>query len=325
MCRDCKDTGTITLLTTTEVCDCVLPDTVCSEGAVLECGGFAYRGVNGRAVRIDTPDVPPQAPEPDPACFGTINGVTLHGDPALHRDRAPTYTLEVEDSFGRRTQFTGLEKHQVDTVHVMLKAGWSAEGIRDHLNELWTAARVHESSKAREAEVTAAEARALGGFTVEELDIAAVNIASELEDGMGTRDQADVICRELVRLLVRRTMREVLGTIKRPRFVGGRLQYVEETAGVNPSPYRGYAEMILPRDPVTPEDRAFRKGIGFVSANAQCGKAEFYRRMYGGKPNLAIDCSAIEARLLAHVARTQEQRRERPDPEFPGSASPSAD
>lgn len=57
MCRDCKDTGRITLLTSEKECPCVLQQVICcSEGADIECGGHKYRGVNGRAVRIDPVD-----------------------------------------------------------------------------------------------------------------------------------------------------------------------------------------------------------------------------------------------------------------------------
>lgn len=305
VCRDCKDTGEIVLLTSTKVCDCVLPDTVCSEGAVLACGGFEYRGVKGRAVRIDTDNAKPA--EPDPVCFGTINGVTLHGDPALHRDRAPTYTLEVEDSFGRRTQFTGLEKHQVDAVHAMLKAGWTAEGVRDHLNELWTAARVRQSEKDRQA----ADLEA-AGFTVDEIKAVATKIEERLfsvsDDGEAEQIIFDEIAGLICRKIIRRTLECLIPNIqKMPKggiVSGEKFRQQCGLSFVPESPYHGMAEFIMPR-------------------KKDCPKAEMYRRMYGGKPNPDIDCSQIELRMLAHLQK--EPPLGRPDPEFPGPSSPPPD
>lgn len=309
MCRDCKDTGEIVLLTSTKVCSCVLPDTVCSEGDLLECGGASYRGVKGRAVRIDTPELPKQAPEPDGACFGTINGVTLHGDPALHRDRAPTYTLEVEDSFGRRSQFTGLTKHQVDAVHAMLKAGWTADRVRDHLNEEWTAARVRQSEKDRER----AELLALG-YTHEEIEAVAADIRTEVENALSREDALSAISRGILRLIIRKSLREVVGHMSGSvpnvqRFAKGGVisgERFRQQCGLSfvpESPYHGMPEFIMPR-------------------KKDCPKAEFFKRMYGGKPDLSIDTSQIELRMLAHLAK-EPRNEQRPDPEFPGSSSPA--
>lgn len=311
MCRDCKDTGEIVLLTSTKVCSCVLPDTVCSEGALLECGGASYRGVKGRAVRIDTPELPKQPPEPDGACFGTINGVTLHGDPALHRDRAPTYTLEVEDSFGRRSQFTGLTKHQVDAVHAMLKAGWTADQVRDHLNEEWTAARVRQSEKDRQA----ADLEA-AGFTVDEIKAVATKIEERLfsvsDDGEAEQIIFDEIAGLICRKVIRRTLECLVPNIQK-MHKGGIISKEKCAFSFVPEPCFG-------TNPI-PNDRKLQKTIR-VGMPTGCGKAEFLKRLYGGKPDLSIDTSQIELRMLAHLAK-EPRNEQRPDPEFPGSSSPA--
>ncbi len=306
MCPDCKDTGVIHLLTSTVPCACRLDAALAPTIEMMK----------DRGVRIDTSKL-------DEACFGTINGVTLHGDPALHRDRAPTYTLEVEDSLGRRSQFTGLEKHQVDTVHAMLKAGWTAEGIRDHLNELWTAARVRQSDKDRQA----ADLKA-AGFTVDELKALATKIEERLftvsDDGEAEQiifdEIAGLICRNVIhgamKSLIPNVMSWPKGFAKGGIVSGERFQqqcgfsFVKESCfGVNPT-----GQEIR-------SDRQLHKAIRLGQPTG-CGKAEFFKRMYGGKPDLSIDTSQIELRMLAHL---QEPRNERPDPEFPGSPPPSPD
>lgn len=76
--------------------------------------------------------------------------------------------------------------------------------------------------------------------------------------------------------------------------------------------------MARDRCPPLP-DREFRKGIGFVLANMQIGKAEFYRRAYGGRPDLSIDTSAFEVRMMAHLVSEGASRGS--DPEFPRPSS----
>lgn len=267
-CSDCKDTGVIHLLTSTVPCSCQ------------------------------------KKVEPEGACFGTINGVTLHGDPALHRDRAPTFTLEVQDSFGRRTQFTGLSQHQVDAVHALLKAGWTADGIRDHLNEEWTAARVRQSEKDRQrADLESA------GFTVEELKAVATKIEKRLftvsDDGEAEQiifdEIAGLICRKVIqgalKCMIPNVQKWPKGFAKGGIVSGERFKQQCGFSFVPETPYHGMPEFIMPR-------------------KKDCPKAEFFKRMYGGKPDLSIDTSQIELRMLAHLAK-EPHCEQRPDPEFP--------
>lgn len=297
-CAECNDRGVIELLTSTVPCKCRKVDTGCAVD--MNAVGLRYQ---------------------EEACFGTINGCTLSQPiiTPLRQEPVPgmlerskeivaampddaTFTMEV-DCGGEVSQFTGLSKSAVDFVHACLTAGWTPERVRDHLNEMATARKMNDAQAIRDA-----EARALGGFTVDELDAAAEEIAAKVP-GMGSyQDMQEMVCTQLVRLLVRSTIRKALepGGVLNPSGPGfakggpvsgtvtGRL-----TGELGPT--------FMPR--TTPEDRAFRKGIGFVPTNSQCGKAELYRRMYGGTPNLDIDYSQIELRMLAHLSRKQEDKR----------------
>lgn len=124
------------------------------------------------------------------------------------------------------------------------------------------AQRVNDAAAVRDAEV-----RALG-FSLDEVREFARNIQSRLFNAAVTEDgeEEEIIAQELVRLLIRRTLREVVPN--RQKMPGMR-----------------------------------------------CGKTEYFRRMYGGKPYLSIDTSQVEMRLLAHLARKRETDREQRRPE----------
>lgn len=273
MCNDCKGTGKIHLLTSTVDCACVVPNTVATD-----CPSLA------------------RDRQPDPACFGSIKGVTLNSC-EVPIEGEPTYTIDIEQGTSRGRRFTGLSKSAVDFVHACLNAGWDADRVAEHLNEMATHQRVNDRQKQMETERCA-----LGGFSMDEIEEGARNIqaallrsASEItEDG----EEEEIICRELVRMLIRRTLREVM------------------TTGF-PGPFA--------KGGVVSGER-FRQECGFSFVPETChrqsatehqtAKAEVYRRMYGGVPNLQIDTSQVELRMLAHLHNRREERKHGPiDPD----------
>ncbi len=301
-CPDCNDKGVIELLTSTVPCKC-------------------------RSVKQDE------------ACFGTINGVTLSQpiafdietvspDPLKRSEElvaamAPgsTFTLEVDVGGDIRT-FTGLSKAAVDFVHAGLRAGWDAARVADHLEEMETAAKVNERQK-RLADLEAA------GYPEHEIEEMAERIEERLFSVDDDGEAVKIIMEEVSALILRKVVRGAMeclipniqkmpkggfatgGVVKPP--VG--LSYVKESCyGVSPTGREIRSDRQLAKSIITP-----------ASATG-CGKAEFFKRMYGGKPDLSIDTSQIELRMLAHY---QEQYRERPDTAFPhvpraDSAAPDA-
>jgi len=334
-CPDCNDKGVIELLTSTVPCKC-------------------------RSVKQDE------------ACFGTINGVTLSQpiafdietvspDPLKRSEElvaamAPgsTFTLEVDVGGDIRT-FTGLSKAAVDFVHAGLRAGWDAARVADHLEEMETAAKVNERQK-RLADLEAA------GYPEHEIEEMAERIEERLFSVDDDGEAVKIIMEEVSALILRKVVRGAMeclipniqkmpkggfatgGVVKPP--VG--LSYVKESCyGVSPTGREIRSDRQLAKSIITP-----------ASATG-CGKAEFFKRMYGGKPDLSIDTSQIELRMLAHyqeqyreffkrmyggkpdlsidtsqielrmLAHYQEQYRERPDTAFPhvpraDSAAPDA-
>lgn len=182
-------------------------------------------------------------------------------------DAEPTYTIEVHPVIGSHEgcRFTGLNKSAVDFVHACLNAGWTTKQVSDHLNEMLVAQWVNDAAAVRDAEV-----RALG-FSLDEVQEFARNIQSRLFNAAVTEDgeEEEIIAQELVRLLIRRTLRDVVPNLQK-----------------------------MPGTPYNP-DR-----IEFIMDGMRCGK-----------PDLSIDTSQVEMRLLAHLARKQETDREQRRPE----------
>lgn len=278
-CPDCKDTGKIELLNSVVDCGC----------KAQPCPALA------RDRQID------------PACFGTINGVTLHGgeDPV-------TYTLDIEEGTARGRRFTGLSKDAVDFVHAALQAGWGPDQVAAHLDEMATFRKVRDAAAVREA-----EAAALKGFTLDEIQDAARNIQAALlkagpditEDG----EEEAIVAREIIRLLIRKTLREAFGDLRRMpgtpvdlfggkrRFATGgpvnvaRLSFVPETHLGTPPP--GCEFVRHERKGHEPEVRVAPSEVVRLG-----GKAEMFKAMYGGIITDA-DFSQVEARVLAHFER----------------------
>lgn len=345
MCRDCKDTGEITLLTSTQVCDCVLTSIVaCSEGADIECGGRKYRGVKGRAVRIDDPA---PAPASDEVCFGTINGVTLsqpiafdietvNSDPLKRSEElvaamapASTFTLEVDVGGDIRT-FTGLSKEAVDFVHAGLRAGWDAARVADHLDEMATAAKVQERSR-RLADLEAA------GYPEHEIEEMAERIEERLFSVDDDGEAVKIITEEVSALILRKVIRGAMSCLipnvqKMPKggfATGGVISghKFQQQCGFSFVPEKCFG--VSPTGREIRSDRQLAKSIITPMSATGCGKAEFFKRMYGGKPDPTIDTSQIELRMLAHYEEQYRERPVTPDDAFPGiprahPASPDA-
>lgn len=335
MCPDCKDTGVVQLLTSTVVCECRKKTVASPGGGHHQVDEACFGTINGVtlsqqiAFDIET--------HRDPL---TASEEMVANAPAL-----TTFTLEVETRAGKR-QYTGLNKHQIDFVHACLRAGWDADRVAEHLEEEWTAARVRMSDEGR---LRIGEDLERAGYSVNELRDVAAKIEERLfsveDDGEAER----IIFDEIACLILRKVIHKALGAVidplmKMPLATGGivskdkcAFSFVPETCfGVNPGTMipndrkpapvvTGTIECVFQAPPgfiedFQAKDRAFRKGIGFVATNAQCGKAEFYRRMFGGKPDPSIDTSAFELRALA---RLQENPNERSAD--PGSAPASPD
>jgi hypothetical protein len=312
-CADCKDTGVIELLTSTKPCKCRMS--------------------------------PAQAAVPlsDEACFGTINGVTLSQPIFVDIETVPvkgmldrseelvaacapgaTFTLEV-DHGGEISTFTGLSKSAVDFVHACLRAGWGPERVRDHLNEMVTAARVSERQK-HLADLEAA------GYPEHEIKAMAERIDERLFTVEDDGEAVKIIMEEVSGLILRKVIRGAIECLipnvqKMPKagFATGGVvsgHAFKQQCGfsfVPESCFGGFPHIPKPFESgpfAQSEDRAWRKGQAF---KPQCGKAEFYKRMYGGKPDPTIDTSQIELRMLAHL-------QEHPNERFPHSppASPDA-
>lgn len=293
-CPDCNDKGVIELLTSTVPCKC--------------------RG---------TPRLPVTQ---DEACFGTINGVTLsqpiafdietvNPDPLKRSEEliaacAPgsTFTLEV-DVGGEISTFTGLTKAAVDFVHACLRAGWGPERVRDHLNEMETAAKVQKRQR-HLADLEAA------GYPEHEIKAMAERIEERLFSVDDDGEAVKVIMEEVSALILRKVVRGALECLipniqELPKARGG-------IVSKDKCAFSFVPETCFGTNPLTPERRAWRKGQAF---KPQCGKAEFYRRMYGGAPNVQIDTSQFEVRAIASILeQNKEAIRERLNPSRnPGS------
>lgn len=289
-CNDCKDTGVIHLLTSTVPCSCR------TDPATTKCASLE------------------RDRQPDPACFGTIKGVTLNACSAPVEGPV-TYTLDIEEGTARGRRFTGLSKEAVDFVHAALKAGWDANRVAEHLDEMATFRKVNDAAAVRDAET-----RALNGFTVDEIQEAANVIQAALlkagpnitEDG----EEQEIIARELTRILVRKTIREAIMGFARtakPFARGGlipnaninRLSFVpEHTFGVAPkTPPKGCEFLPYERKGHDPEIRVVPADL----LRTPGGKAAMFKAMYGGRVTEA-DFSQVEARVMAHFERKASDR-----------------
>lgn len=202
--------------------------------------------------------------------------------PAQERDRCQqTYTLELRTPHGTFT-YTGLTKGEVEAGAVLQRSGASYDRVKDHFEECQTAARVRATTDRDNRE------RLALGFSLGEIDAAATEIRKDIENALSRKDVMEAISRGIIRLMIRRTIN---GMVKAS---GGNTQYLAQMARNNLLSASEAFQASAGRDLDFAQVEArllahfadgqplpLRKG-GVVTGGRSCGKAEFFRQMYGG-------------------------------------------
>jgi len=288
-CPECKGTGEVMLLTSKAPCTCRtdvprIHDEVLTTGATgvecLSCGDEAHTTA---------------------AC----PLVSMTPCPAQQRDRQPTYTLELRTPHGTFT-YSGLSAGEVEAGAVLQRSGAPYDRIKEHFEECQTAARVRMAQALRESP----EASALG-FTLGELDQAALELRTEIENCMSRDEALSAISRTLIRMMIRRTLNGCL------KASGGNAQYLRQMVDNNLMSVSEAFQANAGRDVDFSQIEArllahFAQGggkpskpQGFATGGRVCGKAGFFRQMYGGNPSKVVVSCVDESHYGTITADSQ--------------------
>ena len=292
-CPECKGTGEVMLLTSKAPCTCRtdvtrIHDGVLTTGATgvecLSCGDEAH--TTAACPLVSMTPCPAQQRDRQPYNY---EGTAPDGTPVKMKI-APlqTYTLELRTPHGTFT-YSGLNQYEVEAGAVLQRSGAPYDRIKEHFDECQTAARVRMAQALRESP----EASALG-FTLGELDQAALELRTEIENCMSRDEALSAISRTLIRLMIRRTLNGCL------KASGGNAQYLRQMVDNNLMSVSEAFQANAGREVDFSQIEArllahFAQGggkppkpQGFATGGRVCGKAEFFRQMYGGSPRVGL-------------------------------------
>jgi hypothetical protein len=200
------------------------------------------------------------------------------------RDRQPvTYSLELRTPHSTH-HYTGLSQGDCDTAAHMQRSGFPYDQTKDHLDECQINASIRERQSLGEQQAL--------GFTLGELEAASVEIRKDIEENCTNRREVlDAVCRGVIRLMVRRTINGVM------RASSGKTQFMRQMMANNLCNVHEAFDWCSGRD-VDYSELEMRLAAHFAGGSKVqfsfapeesvgvsprgCGKAEFFRQLYGG-------------------------------------------